>query len=201
MGEGDVMGTYLSRPDEYEIEVRKTIEQRVRPGMNVAVIGAHWGTFVHYCLQLGAKVWAFEPDPDNFAELKERCPMATVFNMAGLDRDATLPFYRDEGNSGNHTLFAHGAIGLTDKPTIDVECHRLEAYVPDLDFVLIDAQGVDHLAFEGLGDHRPPVAVVEHWDHGLTCSGIDPDSVLRGYEALGYALTKLDDLNYLLVKG
>lgn len=197
--DGDVMGTYLSAGIDYERPVYDEIQKQVRPGMVTAVVGAHWGHFVQVMLELGAKVHAFEPNPDNFKELKERCPMAFVYQMAGLDRDEDLPLYLDNINSGNHTLFAHGAIGAAPGPT--VKARRLDGILPaPLDFALVDAQGCDHLVLAGMGDMRPPVAIVEHWDHGLTCSGMDAAGVLDQYREWGYDLKQLDDLNYLLTQ-
>jgi FkbM family methyltransferase len=175
----------------------------VRPGDNALVVGAHCG---YMALLLGGAVGprgsvvAVEPAPDNFALLREniaRNGLANVeaVNAAGWRSAGELEFAINPENTGDHRAYAFpGACA-----TVRVETVKLDEVLPrrrPLHAVLVDAQGTDHVAIEGLRETlarwRPPL-LVEFWPEGITAFGDDPAGVLRFYRSLGYELAVLDD--------
>lgn len=188
---GDHMARYLTM-DGDELDVEKIIADHVKPGMVVADIGANIGYFTRVLQEAvgpGGEVHAVEPDPTNLRWLRENCPDAIMHPVAAMDVDAPLELHLHPDNSGDNRVF--GAPGTSGTTT--VMGARLEAILPPLDFAVIDCQGVDHLALEGLGLHRPKVCVVEMWPEGIGWSRATVEGVLADYKRMGYRATPIGD--------
>lgn len=76
-------------------------------------IGANFGAYTSYALKNGAKeVWAFEPEPENFALLQKNVgddPRAKIFNGAIIrGENTTIDFYLTTGtNHGSYSMFSY----------------------------------------------------------------------------------------------
>lgn len=190
---GDHMAHYLTI-DADEIQIEELLRQRVKPGMVVADIGANIGYFTRLLSQLvgeQGQVHAVEPDPTNVRFLRLNCPESnvTVHEIAASDQDAEVQLHMHPQNSGDNRIFeAPGTEG-----SVSVQARALEGVLPKLDVAVIDCQGVDHFALQGLGDHRPKLAIVELWPEGIGWAGGNVEAVKAVYADLGYEITPLGD--------
>lgn len=117
-------------------------------------VGAHIGTFsVAAAAHMGAagKVIAFEPDPANYALLRENARLNGVAidarNVAVADRPGTLQLLRDPDNAGGHRL----AQAPAEADAIAVPVVALDEALRDQPYVTclkIDVQGGEPAVLE-----------------------------------------------------
>src|SRR5207253_6545315 len=89
------------------------VERRVREGDVVLDIGANIGYYTLVFAELvgdSGRVFAFEPEPANFALLSENTGLngranVTLVNAAVADAGGRLPLYLAGENKGDHRLF------------------------------------------------------------------------------------------------
>jgi FkbM family methyltransferase len=194
------------------------IQEHVPTGGVAIDIGANIG--YHTLLlarQVGPNghVYAFEPDPDNFALLTRNVALngyrnVTLEQAALSDATGTLRLYRSATNLGDHRLFDSG----DGRPFVEVPALPLDeyfrAYSGRLDYVKMDIQGGEASALAGMRGvlaRYPSVALSsEFWPAGLTRAGRVPASYIaalltpgrRGFEidesAVRIVETTADDL-------
>jgi len=130
-------------------------------------VGAHCGDLVQECVMLypESRVFAFEPDKNNFAKLHARftgIPRVQVFNVAvgrndgrvllhKNNYDAThslLPFNADEINRwADANDFLETGIDEVDQISLDTFCENHG--ITTIDILKLDTQGGEMMAFEG----------------------------------------------------
>jgi FkbM family methyltransferase len=190
------------------------IRSRLSYGMNVVDAGASFG---HYTMlaakRVGpsGKVFAFEPEPVIFRELKQNLQLrpyenVEAYNGALGDRDGEIELVFDRGNPGGHSLFANNVRIEGDRVRTSV--WRLDTFlaqhtqVNQLDLLKIDTQGAEGLILEGAWsvierDH--PIIVMEFWPKGLEASGYDSKELLNRLAGLGYTISIIDEVNGALI--
>lgn len=171
----------------------------VRPGMVVAVVGAHVGYFVRVVAGLvgpSGRVTAIEPEPANLALLRANVRDAAapvrVIAAAAWATSTRLPLTRCIENTGDHRI----AVRARQREVIEVDAVTLDQVLDHgVDVILLDMQGTEHLALRGAGEvlsrHRPLV-FAEFWPAGLEEAGTDPLDVLRGYREAGLRVRLLE---------
>lgn len=132
----------------------------VEPGDVVVDCGAYVGGFSLSAVKVAAEVHAFEPDPDNFAcLLRNFAGVGNIrLNRAGLyDATKTVTLHLS-ASSVEHSLL------LPDDGTVvetaEIQVFSLGEYCREhgigrLDFLKLEAEGVELEAFEGLGEMLP----------------------------------------------
>jgi FkbM family methyltransferase len=123
------------------------LSEVVENGDVIVDIGAHIGIFAIMAAQMrvGVKVFAYEPETDNFALLVDNVKLnpklsITIFNKAVSTQNTKKRLYLSCDNTGAHSLFGHG-----NKCEI-VECVNLGAILdalPDkrIDLLKLDCEG------------------------------------------------------------
>ena len=107
--------------------------------------GAHRGISVHFWKTFypGARVIAFEPDPENFAELERNCggmDSVTLHNAAVWSRTGVLSFSQVGGLGGHITKFAE----KRRCKTIRVRSLRLREFLFEpIDMLKLDVEGAE----------------------------------------------------------
>jgi FkbM family methyltransferase len=148
------------------------------PGLKVLDLGAHVGYFSERALKAGCIVAAFEPHPENFERLIERCSKYPGFKAvpAGAwEEDEETLLWSCPTNSGAHSYFRNGTHAeqpiLTTRANIGRWC--LDHFEPD--FVKIDTEGSEVKIIRSIlsAGFRPYFAFEAHsealWDE---CRGI-----------------------------
>ncbi len=137
---------------EHEL-VKKTIKNR----MIVLDIGANIG---FHTLQFAdlvgteGKVFAFEPDPENFSLLIKNLEKNDYQNVipiqkAVTDKTGKIDLYLSEENKGDHRVFD----SEKGRKTVEIETVTLDDFLAideHVDFIKLDIQGSEHLAFLGM---------------------------------------------------
>jgi FkbM family methyltransferase len=197
---GHLASGWPYEPFETELLLRE-----VRPGDVVLDLGANVG--YHTLLLARAvgpsgRVYAFEPDADNFALLADNVQRHGYHNVVLVDRavsDTTgvARLFRSSDNSGDHRL-APAAEGRSD---VQVETVRLDDFFANQDIrvrvVKMDIQGAEGLALAGMRGLLARSAGVrlfcEFWPHGLARAGCRASAVLDELQALGFTLHHLSE--------
>ncbi|MHC4938487.1 MAG: FkbM family methyltransferase [Planctomycetota bacterium] len=132
----------------YERRMAEFVATQIRPGDVFWDVGAHFGYYTLVAANAGARVHAFEPDPDNrkFLERHVRWNRldARVHAVALGENDGTATFGGGRGSGGR-------SIG---GGSLEVEVRRADALVESgaverPDFVKIDVQGAEESVLRG----------------------------------------------------
>jgi len=160
-------------------------------------VGAMHGSALAPFLEHGWRVFAFEPDPVNRAELKERfgshrkliIDNRAVTHKAGEE----MPFYRSDESSGISSLHP---FRKSHKETCTVSTTTIADFVREkdlhhIDYLKIDVEGYDFQVLKGVpwDSIKPDVIMCEFEDSktralGYTMHDMAPYLTERGYSVL-----------------
>ncbi|MDP6979931.1 MAG: FkbM family methyltransferase [Myxococcota bacterium] len=118
-------------------------------------VGAHHGASLEAFGRDGWNVLAFEPDPDNRAELERTCrgmKNVTIDPRALSDHASDeMPWFQSDVSTGISSLQAfHDSHALTGCVEVTTLAQALEAHkVEQVDFLKIDAEGLDLFVLRG----------------------------------------------------
>lgn len=174
-----------------------------REGMAVLDVGANVGFHtLLFARAVGPEgtVWAFEPDPDNFATLERnivrngygnikavRAAVGAATGKASLYRSA---FHCD------HRVYRtqNGPQGLP------IEMVSIDDFLPPdqrVDFVKMDVQGAEGMVLRGMRrilSANPGITLImEFWPEGLRATGCSPETVLSDLGEAGLTLYRIDE--------
>ncbi len=136
---GPVSGEGLSllqAYEEYEPGTQWVFRKLLRPGMNVADLGAHVGFFTLLAaglVGLAGRVYAFEPHPENFTILKKnislnQCTNVLAVGKAVSDRSGKVQLWGSQA-SGGHSIFKSSQ---SSKEGFEVEVISLDEFLANL---------------------------------------------------------------------
>jgi FkbM family methyltransferase len=175
----------------YEPTETKLVQQEIKPGDIIVDIGANIGYYTLIFAKLAGptgKVYAFEPEPDNFKTLQKNVEL-NGYNNVVLERKAvsdsagTVKLYRSEENLGDHRMYNSSDLG----EAVEVECVTLDEYFRDKElipnFIKMDIQGAEGHALRGMSDLIDRTEnlrmITEFWPYGLTGCGTNPADYLN----------------------
>lgn len=190
----------IAKQRTWESECTQWILANIRRGDTFVDIGAHVGYFALIAAKsVGeeGRVFAFEPDPTNYATLARNVLLngfanVTLEQAAVMNRNDRIRLFLSETNTGDHrVLFCEEP-----RPSIEVDCVTVDDYfrdrgaTPKIDFVKIDTQGAEVFVLQGMRKtlRLNPGArlVVEFWPYGLFCLGTNARELLRLIESHGF---------------
>jgi FkbM family methyltransferase len=194
----------------WEPEVTQAVRELVRPGMNVALVGADVGYYVLLAASLdpGGTIFAIEPFPEHFQILERNVrdndlSGVRLFNIAAGAADGTARLV----NPGTESRLdqSESAAG------VEVRVRRLDDVLgPELtagqklDLVQIDVEGAELEVLKGLESivsrDRPTLLIELHGPY-LPKFGTSKPQVLRwltdhGYDSRWLAMDALDDAGF-----
>jgi FkbM family methyltransferase len=188
----------------YEPLATNLVRAELRPGDVVLDIGANIGYYtLIFAKGVGpaGRVFAFEPEPGNFALLEENVAAngygnATLARVAVSDRAGRAEIYLDADNAGDCRMYdSHDR-----RPSVNVETVRLDDHLARLDridLIKMDIQGAEPAALRGmhglLERHRKVKLLLEFWPYGLQLFGADPKEFLGTLCEAGFALWNLNE--------
>jgi FkbM family methyltransferase len=191
-----LMRPWIQEHGMWEPAESAALAAMIRPGHVVVEIGAHVGYLTLLMARATGstgRLLAIEANPDNYALLAENV------RRSGLDHVHTVhaAAWRSAGeltmglsadNTGDHRVYVHPDVtGTVTVPSVRVD-DLLEA-TQRIDVVKVDAQGVDHVALEGMRRtlaRSRPVVLLEFWPDGIRQFGDDPLETLHLYDDLEY---------------
>jgi FkbM family methyltransferase len=138
--------------------------ERVKPGMTVFDVGAHFGYFTLLSSHLvgeGGHVHSFEPTPATFEVLRAnvaRRPNVTINPLAVFSHETTLSLTSYESLPSFNTVgrgnVADADQALLKTTTFDVQATSLDHYVASTgarpDLIKLDAEGAEEQIFKGM---------------------------------------------------
>ncbi len=152
--------------DDYQKKIKITEEDTVFD------FGAHIGSFSILAASKGAKVYAFEPDKNNFAKLCENIKIngfekrIKVFNFGIHYFDTILPLYLSESSGCHSTIVQSG-----NSVNVGVFCLKTimeKLGVSKVDFLKIDIEGGEHKLFKhSLDEFKKVSCIVGEYHFGF----------------------------------
>lgn len=195
----------LSIYGEWEPFETEVVSRCIKPGDVVIDIGANIGYYTLVFARLvgnDGHVFAFEPDPENFALLAKNVEIngyrnVTMIQKAVSNTSGTLRLYLSEENKGDHRIF-DSADG---RNSIQVEAVRLDDYFRDyvgkIDLIKMDIQGAEGTALEGMisliQKYENVKIITEFWPAGLERAGLDPEDFLRLLRAQAFNIYQIEE--------
>ncbi len=200
----------LATNEIYEPFETALFKKEIKPNQTVLDIGANIGYYTLIAAKLvgpKGKVYAFEPDPDNFALLKKNVEAngysnVVLVNKAVLDKTMTAKLFINETNRGDHRLYD----SRDNRPSIAVQTVRLDDFFKKLDknihFIKMDIQGSEARALNGMKSlirRNPSLRLVTEFSPGsLKLNGQNPRKYLETLGQLGFKLKEIAEKKGLL---
>jgi len=199
----DTLG--LSINGIYEPLETELVKKEVKKGDVVLDIGANIGYYTLIFAKLvgeEGKVFAFEPEPTNFALLKKNVEINGYKNVilvqkAVSNKTGKLKLYLCEDNLGDHRIYdPHDG-----RKSVGIEAIRLDDYFEGrdlkIDFIKMDIQGAEGGAIQGmlnlLRKNKTVKIVTEFWPGGLKRFGTDANEYLKLLTELGFKLYEINE--------
>lgn len=194
----------LSTGSNYEEFETELIKKGVKSGDTVLDIGANIGLYTLIFASLvgeSGKVFAFEPDPQNFLLLQKNVEIngyknVILINKAVANNNGKLKLYLCDENRGDHRIYdSHDG-----RESIEIESVRLDDYFKDrggkIDLIKMDIQGSEGGAVAGMSDllnkNNNVKILTEFWPAGLIRSGTKPEEYLSSILKRGYKLFEIN---------
>ena len=189
----------IIREREWESASTQWILEKIQRGDTFIDVGAHAGYYsliVAKCLGETGRVFAFEPDPTNFAILKQNVELnnfqnITIEQKAVADQTCLRRLFLSETNSGDHRLSDDG-----ERRSVEVDCVSLDEYMGGkgpVDCMKIDTQGAEVQVLMGmryLVRANPQLRLlIEFWPFGLDRMGSNGGALLLLLEHMGFGVS------------
>lgn len=188
------------------------VVERLRPGDVLVDLGANIGYYtVVASLACGEKgrVWAFEPEPENYRLLIENVALNGLRNVEAVNAAAgresgTAELFLSDINQGDHRLYRND--GRVD--SVVVRTHSLDDWFANrdarVDLIKMDTQGVEAQIVEGmlgvLEQNRGRVSlIVEFWPFGLRGAGDSPERLASLLGPFDFRVRRIDEDSRSLV--
>ena len=191
----------------YEPEVAAWFERVVKPGMTVLDIGGHIGFYTLLAAELvgnTGRVFAFEPEAENFAVLSKNVAAAKYANVQLLQKAVTDKvgeiqlFISSQGND-RHSVYENPRSILAE-PHVNVASTSIDRFLeaagwPRVDVIKMDIEGAEPLAIEGMTELLSRsdrlLILIEFAPELLDAAGTAPDQFLRRLADVGFHITCL----------
>lgn len=176
----------------------------LRSGDVVVDVGANIGYYTLLAGRLvgeGGRVYAFEPDPFNFAILQRNVRLAGLRNVvleqkAVSNEPGSIRLFLSESNKGDHRIYQPEG---ERRESVEVEAVDLDAYFAgveeQVDFVKIDTQGAELVILQGmrgiLKDSDALVMAVEYSPRHLAGFDATADQLLEIIGGFGASMFDL----------
>jgi len=192
----------------YEPFETELVKKEIKKGDVVLDLGANIGYYTLIFAKLvgeKGKVFAFEPEPDNFALLKKNVEINGYKNVvlvqkAVSNKTGKLKLYLCKDNTGGHSI--HPFESPQDgNQSIEIEATRLDDYFKTydgkIDFIKMDIQGAEKEAVQGMSSllkkNKNVKVVSEFWPSGLKQGGIEPEEYLELLTGFGFKLYEVSE--------
>lgn len=192
---------FKQKNDAFEIEILKKM---VKQGDHVLDIGANIGFYSKILSGLvgqSGRIYCFEPDTTNFNYLKKNTAHLnnlSLFNNAVSDKKDVIKIYKSKMLNVDHRTYP-----VSDYESVE-EIHAVgidelmaEGTIPRVDFVKIDIQGYELVAFKGMSgllkNNRNIKIVAEYWPHGFKKAGSSAIELYHFFVNLGFKFSVMEN--------
>ena len=198
---------YIFAFEKFETKLFKSL---IREGMVVVDIGAYAGYYTLVAADLvgeEGKVYAFEPNPENYALLLKnlevnRCQNVIPVQKAVADTNGKTRLFLAQENKGDHRLFDSN----DKRESITVDVTSLDAFFKERDYrvdvIKMDIQGSEMAALKGmtkiLEKNDDLKILTEFWPSGLRKFGTYPKEFLNKLTEFGFELYHINEERKLI---
>lgn len=195
----------LATREIYEPLETTLLKDNLRSGQTFVDIGANIGYYTLLAARIvgpQGRVFAFEPDPDNFQLLKKNVETNGYSNVvlvpkAVSNHTGQTLLYLNPLNRGDHRLYDSS----DGRRSISVELITLDDFFkvlePTVHFIKMDIQGSEAAALTGMKKllqlNSKIKLVSEFWPGGLKRSGIDPRVYADQLIGLGFQIQEINE--------
>jgi len=189
--------------EKYETELFKSL---VTPRTVVVDIGANFGYYSLIAAKLvgdKGKVYAFEPEPNNFELLVKNVKTNHYENITPIkkalsDKVGKMKLFTEKFNLGGPSFCESNVLEKED--TIEVETTTLDEFFKDMqvDLIKMDVQGAEGFIFKGaksLLQRNHLKIIIEFWPFGLINLKTDPEKLLLNLQKYGFGIKYIDEQN------
>jgi len=196
----------------YEIKETMMLKNLIKEGMIIVDIGANIGYYTllaSKCTGCQGKVYAFEPEPDNFRLLSRNVSLNHADNIVAVNKAVSnkagkCRLFIDRKFLGSHSLSAGNLETKKNAESISVETVSLDSFFNEtrnIDLIKMDAQGAEGMIIDGGMKtlKRTENLFIELWPYGVRNFGYEPDDITNKLKKLGFHTTReLPDFNKML---
>jgi len=190
---------FKNKNDAYEIEILK---KNIKEGAYVLDIGANIGFYSKILSAMvgpNGKVFCFEPDKINFGHLKENTAELNnveLFNKAVSDTKNTIKIYKSKMLNVDHRTYpVNDYESVEEIEAVSIDELMAEGTIPKVDFIKIDIQGYELVAFKGMlklfEKNKNLKIVAEYWPHGFKKAGTSAIEIYHFLSGLGFSFQML----------
>jgi len=195
----------LSINGVYEPLETKVVNNEVKKGNVVLDLGANIGYYTLIFAKLvgeEGRVYAFEPDPDNFTLLKKNVEVNGYRNVVLVQRaiankTSKMNLYLSADNKGDHRIYDPNER----RKVIEIEAIKLDDYFRKYngcpDFIKMDIQGAERLAIDGMSGllhkTRRLKLTTEFCPLMLESSGTRPEDYLKCLVSYGFEFYNINE--------
>lgn len=197
----------LLKGQGYEKGTTRVFTELIKEGMNVVDIGANIGYYTLLAarkVRPDGKVYAFEPEPQNFKLLLGNLRLngyenAVAIQKAVSNKAGTASLFLSPRGSTSHSLLPSRD---RSKGTITIEAVTLDEFFeaegsPAIQVIKMDIEGWEMEALDGMRKliaHNSPLKmIVEFYPWGLSGRGISPRALTSKLIELGFTLSAIDE--------
>jgi len=148
------------------------------------------------------KVFAFEPDKENFGFLEKTVARNGFLNtecyqVAISDRNGEGKLYHSEENLGDHRIYdSEDGRGSTSIELTTLDHFVLTHNIARVDFIKMDIQGAEELAMRGMENvlkNNPHLQIFsEFWPLGISRTGGSPVAFLTALKRHGFSIFEIN---------
>ena len=187
--------------EEFETGFLRT---KIKPGDVVVDVGANIGYYTTIFSRLAGengKVFAFEPDPENFRILKSNmelngCKNAVLEQKALSDKSGRIKLYLNEDNRGDHRIYD----SWDSRDFVEIEAIKLDDALrgesSGINFLKMDVQGAEVLVLRGAEEVLKKSAdlsiVSEFWPYAIEKAGCDPAEFFQILDDNNFEIFNID---------
>lgn len=206
LDKNDSLGLSLK---DYEPFETKLVKEFVKKNDTAIDVGANIG---YYTLILAkivgekGRVYAFEPDPENFKLLEKNIKVnhyknVTAVNKAVGSENSKVNLYLSEENKGNHKIYNDS----TKRSFVEVDLISLDSFFKKqkIDFIKMDVEGSEAGVINGAKSlllKNKPLLFTEFCPLFIEQFGYSPKKYLKDLSALGFDFYLIDDGKEVLKK-
>ena len=194
----------LSINGVYEAFETNCVKKIIKKDDVVIDVGANIGYYTLIFAKLvgsEGKVFAFEPEPNNFHLLRKNVELNNYHNVALVQKAVTnitgrVNLYLSKEDSGQHKIYdAHDNVD-----SLEVDAVRLDDYfenfVGTIDFIKMDVEGAERLVIEGMSSILQRIKsikmMIEFSPILIKKLGIEPLEYLQMIHEYGFDLYHMD---------
>lgn len=194
--------------DTFERETTKLFNEIIEPGSTVIDVGAHVGYYTLLAARLTGSsgvVFAFEPEPQNYALLVRNIDLNGYTNVTPLKRvisssSGTSTLFLTPLDSGRHSTYQ---LDVRDTECICVQSTTIDQFIesidsPHIDLIKIDVEGAESDVFTGmpklLNQPKPLEIIMEFNPTLLRIAGVDPLAFVTMPLDWGFEIFTVDEV-------